>query len=57
MIWVSNTSRVCFESGGPHVGKACFELWLPYTYGWLKPLSANVISMEVWGSDIWVHWT
>lgn len=18
--------------GGPHVGKACFELWLPYTH-------------------------
>ena len=31
MIWVSNTSRVCFESGRPHVDKACFELCLPYT--------------------------
>ena len=40
-------------SGGSSCRQGLFcALASLHAYGWLKPLSANVISMEVWGSDM-----
>lgn len=48
---ISNTSRVGFGFGGPVVGKACFELWLPHmgVVGLnLESSDVDMVSMEIW---------
>lgn len=35
--------------GGPHIGKACFDFWLPY----MDMVGLNTVSMR-FGVQIWV---
>lgn len=55
----SNTSRVCFEFGGPRVGQARLELWLPYTDTAGLNLGVPVWAWFLWRLEvqIWVDWT